>query len=76
MIRDLAFAFGAFGAVTLLAELLGAANLGTAFTFGSIAFMATIVGRIVARGPRRPAPEEAPPVRKPPPPPPRRRGKR
>ena len=78
MIRDLAFSFGAFAAVTLLAELLGATNLGTALTFGSIAFMATIVGLIVSRGPRRPAPgpEQAAPVRKPPPPPPRRRGKR
>ena len=78
MIRDLAFGFGALVPVTLLAELLGATDLGTALTFGSIAFMATIVGRIVARGPRRPAPDEAPPpaVRKPPPPPPRRRSKR
>jgi hypothetical protein len=51
MIRDLAAAFGALAAVTVLAALLGAANLGTALTFGAIAFMATIVGLIVIRGP-------------------------
>jgi hypothetical protein len=52
MLRDFAIAFGAFIAATLLAELLGAADLGTALTFGSIAFMAAIVGVIVLRGPR------------------------
>ena len=50
--RDLAIALGAFVAATLIAELLGAVNLGTALTFGSIAFMAAIVGTIVLRGPR------------------------
>ena len=54
MIRDLAFSFGAFAVVTLLAELLGATNLGTALTFGSIAFMGTIVGLILLRGPQTP----------------------
>ena len=79
MIRDLAIAFGAFVAGTLVAELLGAVNLGTALTFGTIAFMAAIVARIVLRGPQRDAgpaaPEQAaaPPARKPPPPPPRAR---
>ena len=52
MIRDLALAFGALVLATLLAELLGAANLGTALTFGAIAFMATIVAVIVLPGPR------------------------
>ena len=81
MIRDIAISLAAFVAGTLLAELFGAVDLGTAMTFGSIAFMATIVGLIVARGPRRPAvsPRDdgaAPPMRKPPPPPPRSRRKR
>ena len=52
MIRDLAIAFGAFIAATLLAELLGAVDLGTALTFGTIAFMGAIVALIVVRGPR------------------------
>ena len=49
--RDFAIAIGALVAVTLLAELLGAVDLGTALTFGSIAFMAAIVGSILIRGP-------------------------
>jgi cobalamin biosynthesis protein CbiG len=48
--RDLALALAAFVAATLLAELLGAVNLGTALTFGTIAFMGTIVGLILWRG--------------------------
>jgi hypothetical protein len=52
MIRDFAMAIGAFIAATLLAELLGAVDLGTALTFGTIAFMAVIVGSILLRGPR------------------------
>jgi putative Mn2+ efflux pump MntP len=52
MIRDLALAFAALVVVTLLALVLGAINLGTALTFGVIAFMATIVGLIVGRGPQ------------------------
>lgn len=32
----------AFAAATAAAELLGAANLGTALTFGELAFMATL----------------------------------
>lgn len=52
MIRDLAAAFAVFVAVTVLAEVLGATNLGTALTFGAIAFMAVVVGTIVVRGPR------------------------
>ena len=51
-LRDFAIAVGALIAGTLLAELFGAADLGTALTFGSIAFMAAIVGSILIRGPR------------------------
>ena len=51
---DLAICLGAFVAATLLAELFGAVNLGTALTFGQIAFMAGVVGVILwrARSPR------------------------
>ena len=35
---QLAIAFGSFGVGVGLAELFGAANLGTAFAFGQIAF--------------------------------------
>lgn len=56
MIRDLAAAVGALVVVTVLAELLGAADLGTALTFGVIAFMATIVGLILVRGPQHAPP--------------------
>ena len=37
----------AFVAATLLAELFGAANLGTALTFGTIAFMIAVVALIL-----------------------------
>jgi hypothetical protein len=37
-------ALAVFAIVTLIAELAGAENLGTAMTFGQIAFMATVVG--------------------------------
>jgi hypothetical protein len=52
--RDFAICFAAFAVATLLAELLGAVNLGTALTFGQIAFMAAVVGVILwrARSPR------------------------
>jgi hypothetical protein len=36
--RQVAVAFAAFGVGVGLAELFGAANLGTAFAFGQIAF--------------------------------------
>ncbi len=52
--RDFAIAIGAFVAGTLLAELFGAVDLGTALTFGTIAFMAAIIGTILVRGPRAP----------------------
>jgi hypothetical protein len=45
--RDLALCLGAFAAGTLLAELFGAENLGTALTFGAIAFMAAVVAVIL-----------------------------
>ncbi|HWT95516.1 MAG TPA: hypothetical protein VN238_21140 [Solirubrobacteraceae bacterium] len=54
LLRDLALSFAAFAVATLLAELLGATNLGTALTFGTIAFMGTIVGLILLRGPQSP----------------------
>lgn len=40
---DLAIVLGAFVVVTLVTEALGAANLGTALTFGQIAFAAALV---------------------------------
>jgi hypothetical protein len=60
MIRDLATAFAAFVVVSAIAGLLGAPNLGTALTFGVIAFMATIVGSILLRGPESAPPGDAP----------------
>jgi hypothetical protein len=64
MIRDLVLSLAAFVAATLLAELLGAVNLGTALTFGAIAFMGTIVALILVRGPQTgpPAERTAPPA--------------
>jgi hypothetical protein len=46
---NLTLMFGAFSLGTLLAELLGATNLGTALTFGQLAFAATVVWVIVRR---------------------------
>ena len=43
MARDLAVLGGAFAAGTLLAELFGATNLGTALTFGTMAFMLAVL---------------------------------
>jgi hypothetical protein len=43
VLRATAILLGVFVGVTLLAELLGAANLGTAATFGQLAFLATLV---------------------------------
>ena len=56
MIRDLAIAVAALVVVTVLAELLGAVNLGTSLTFGTIAFMGAIVALILVRGPKAPPP--------------------
>ena len=47
--RDVLIVLAALVGATLLAELLGAANLGTALTFGQIAFMVAIVGVILLR---------------------------
>ncbi|HEX2084920.1 MAG TPA: hypothetical protein VHF89_04505 [Solirubrobacteraceae bacterium] len=41
--RDLAILFGALAGGTVLAELLGATNLGTALTFGTIAFLIAVL---------------------------------
>ena len=49
MTTDLAIPAGAFAAVTLIAEALGAANLGTAMTFGQLAFGLALVLVIVRR---------------------------
>jgi hypothetical protein len=43
LLVDVTIVLGAFLVVTALAELLGAANLGTAATFGQIAFGAALV---------------------------------
>ena len=40
---DLGIMAGVFAAVTLLAELAGAPNLGTAMTFGQLGFGAALV---------------------------------
>jgi hypothetical protein len=45
----LALMLAAFALGTLVAELFGAANLGTALTFGQLAFAATVVWVIVRR---------------------------
>jgi hypothetical protein len=44
MLRSLTIPLVAFLVVTALAELLGAANLGTAATFGQIAFVLAVGG--------------------------------
>jgi hypothetical protein len=47
--RDLALVLGAFLVVTLVAELLGATNFGTALTFGTMAFAGALVFVLVRR---------------------------
>jgi hypothetical protein len=49
MLRDLAVVVVAFAVVTAVAELLGAANLGTAMTFGQMAAVLA-AGLLVVRG--------------------------
>ena len=44
---DLLILFAALGAGTLLAELFGAANLGVALTFGTMAFLLAVLALIV-----------------------------
>lgn len=46
---DLALLAGAFGLATAAAELLGAANMGTAMTVGVLAFTATLVWVLLVR---------------------------
>ena len=46
---DYALTLSAFVAGTLVAELLGATNLGTALTFGTMAFAATLVWVLLRR---------------------------
>lgn len=48
-IIDLAILLGAFVVATLLAGLLGATNLGTALTFGQIAFAAALAWILLRR---------------------------
>lgn len=45
----LLIAFGAFAVVTVIAELAGAANLGTALSFGQIAFVLALLYVLVRR---------------------------
>jgi hypothetical protein len=49
MRTDLAIMFGAFVVASLVAAALGAVNLGTALTFGQIAFAIAVVVVIVRR---------------------------
>lgn len=46
---DLLILLAAFVVASALAGLLGAANLGTALTFGTIAFAAVLVGLMLKR---------------------------
>ena len=50
MKADLLLLLGAFAGASALAALLGAANLGTALTFGQIAFAAALVWVLLRRG--------------------------
>lgn len=47
--RDLLVLAAVFVVVSALAGLLGAANLGTALTFGTMAFTAVLVGMMLLR---------------------------
>jgi hypothetical protein len=49
MRTSLIIMLGAFLGATLIAELLGAANLGTAMTFGQIAFAGALVYVLLKR---------------------------
>ena len=49
MTRDLAMLLGAFVLGTAIAAALGAANFGTALTFGTIAFAAVLVWVLLKR---------------------------
>jgi hypothetical protein len=47
--EDLGMLAGAFVAATLLAELLGAVNLGTSLTFGTLAFSGVLMVILLKR---------------------------
>jgi hypothetical protein len=49
VIRTVLLLIGVFAVVTAIAELLGAANLGTAMTFGQIAFAGALVYVLLKR---------------------------
>ena len=49
MVGDLAIMAAAFAAATAVAELLGAANLGTAMAFGQIGFALALVFVLLRR---------------------------
>jgi hypothetical protein len=49
MLRDLAIVVGAFVLVSAVAGLLGAANLGTALSFGQIGFAGALVYVLLRR---------------------------
>jgi hypothetical protein len=49
MLVDVAIALGAFVAATLVAEAAGAANLGTALSFGQIGFVLAAVCVVLRR---------------------------
>jgi hypothetical protein len=49
MLRDLAIVIGAFALASAVAGLLGAANLGTALSFGQIGFAAALVYVLLRR---------------------------
>jgi hypothetical protein len=49
VLLDLLILAVTFAVVSALAGLLGAANLGTALTFGTIAFAAVLVGLLLKR---------------------------
>ncbi len=48
-LRDLGIVLGAFAAATAVAALFGAANFGTALTFGQVAFAAALVWVLIGR---------------------------
>lgn len=47
--QNVAIVVGAFAAATVIAELAGAANLGTAISFGQIGFVIALVWVLVRR---------------------------
>jgi hypothetical protein len=47
--EDVGMLTGAFAAATLLAELLGAVNLGTSLTFGTLAFSGVLMWILLRR---------------------------